>query len=245
MRLALDTSTVWSSIALLDGVQVLAERDLVGVNPGEAVVDTIDTLVGEVGVPRAEIAGIDVGVGPGPYTSTRVGVAIARTLGFALDIEVVGVCSHDAVAAEVAAQDGIVGDEFIVATDARRSEIYWARYSPAGVRVWGPTVGKPATVAEQTAAALWFGNGLDRHPAVVQEHELKVNEPTHPRARWISSVAAHARDAGASVPTAQPGLADHESGVEVGVDAGQMLFAPYPLYLRRPDAVPAAHLRST
>ena len=128
MRLALDTSTVWSSIALLDGVQVLAERDLVGVNPGEAVVDTIDTLVGEVGVPRAEIAGIDVGVGPGPYTSTRVGVAIARTLGFALDIEVVGVCSHDAVAAEVAAQDGMVSAGLNFGPSPRRSVLSWARY---------------------------------------------------------------------------------------------------------------------
>lgn len=244
MRLALDTSTVWSSIALMDGPDVVAERDLVGVNPGEAVVDTIDTLVRDAGVSRLNIAGIDVGVGPGPYTSTRVGVAIARTLGFALDVEVVGVCSHDAIAAEISAAGGACDEEFIVATDARRSEIYWARYSPVGVRVWGPTVGKPTAVAESVTTTEWFGNGLDRHPAVVQGFELDVKPPVHPGARWISSVATTARKAGASLPTTQPVLADHASGEGAAIDAGQTLFAPYPLYLRRPDAVPSVQLGS-
>lgn len=248
MRLALDTSTPWSSIALVDDGALIAARDLSGVNPGEAVVAAIDEMCTESGLSRAVISGIDVGVGPGPYTSTRVGVAIARTLGFALAVEVAGVCSHDAIAAQVVgtAADGlaeglageIAGSEFVVATDARRSEVYWARYGVDGRRIAGPTVGKPADVAQANQVAAWFGNGLDRHRGVVDEFGIAVGEQSHPVAIWIAAVAESARRDGHGVPTSQPELADHSAGAAIPIDLEQRLFAPYPLYLRRPDAVP-------
>ncbi len=240
MQLALDTSTTWSSIAIVDGSDVLGVRELAGVNPGEIVVATIDELLRESGVERSQLRQINVGVGPGPYTSTRVGVAIARTLGFALAIEVVGVCSHDAIAAEVVATSSR-SEHFVVATDARRSEIYWAKYSAAGRRISGPGVGKPATVARGNAdTSGWFGNGLDRHPMVVEEFGLEVAEPSHPGARWIAAVARDALAVGGTVPASQPLLADHAAGSATSLDGSAVLFAPYPLYLRRPDAVPSA-----
>jgi tRNA threonylcarbamoyl adenosine modification protein YeaZ len=65
----------------------------------------------------------------------------ARSLGHALGIGVHGVCSLDVLAA----QAGLAG-EFLVATDARRKEVYWARYRD-GLRVDGPDVARPDVVA--------------------------------------------------------------------------------------------------
>lgn len=241
MHLALDTSTTWTSIALVDDHEIVALDEVEGVNPGEDLVARIDVLVRRSGISRTQVDGIVVGVGPGPYTSTRVGVAVARTLGLALGVSVVGVCSHDAVAAAFVAQSGQpdIGD-FVVATDARRREIYWARYDSDARRLVGPTVGKPADVIADYRADVFVGNGLDRYPDLVQGEGVALAPEMHPCAQWIAVVAEDAMARGETVPTAQPELADHASGASVPIDLAQRLFAPYPLYLRRPDAVPSA-----
>jgi tRNA threonylcarbamoyl adenosine modification protein YeaZ len=76
-------------------------------------------------------------MGPGPFTGLRVGISFAHTFAFARNVPVFGICSLDAIAIEQS--------EYIVATDARRKEIYWARYKD-GVRIEGPSVNKPAEV---------------------------------------------------------------------------------------------------
>jgi tRNA threonylcarbamoyl adenosine modification protein YeaZ len=78
-------------------------------------------------------------MGPGPFTGLRVGIAFAHTFGLARSIPVIGVCSLDAIA--------IDESEYTVAIDARRKEVYWARYKD-GVRIEGPAVSKPAEVAD-------------------------------------------------------------------------------------------------
>jgi len=80
-----------------------------------------------------------VGMGPGPFTGLRIGIAFARSFALARNIPVRGVCSLDAIAAQVD------GKDFIVTTDARRKEVYWARYKE-GVRVGEPTVSFPSAV---------------------------------------------------------------------------------------------------
>ena len=94
-----------------------------------------DTLAG-VGRRLAEVTAVVVGVGPGPFTGLRVGVVTAHTLGFVLKVPVRGVCSLDVAAA---AYDGDPG-EFLVVSDARRREVYWARYAEDGTRLTGPFV---------------------------------------------------------------------------------------------------------
>jgi tRNA threonylcarbamoyl adenosine modification protein YeaZ len=81
-----------------------------------------------------------VGMGPGPYTGLRVGITFAQTFAWARNIPVRGFCSLDAIAKQVNELD------FIVTIDARRKEVYWARYTN-GVRVEGPLVDLPAVVA--------------------------------------------------------------------------------------------------
>jgi len=90
-----------------------------------------------------------VGMGPGPFTGLRVGIAFAHTFARARNIKVIGVCSLDAIAAHIDEKD------FIVATDARRKEWYWARYTN-GVRISQPAVSFPADI-EKLSTTVHFG----------------------------------------------------------------------------------------
>ena len=83
----------------------------------------------------ADLDAIAVGVGPGPFTSLRVGVVTARTLGAVLGIPVHGVCTLDAIALDAMRLDPAPATTpFLVATDARRREVYWARYEDGHAR---------------------------------------------------------------------------------------------------------------
>lgn len=141
--LALDTSTV-VNVGLARGDQVLATAT---VADQMAHVEQLMPLVSEcldaAGIRMADLGQLIVGLGPGPFTGLRVGVVTAQVLSFALGLELRGVCSLDVLAAQfVAASRG----EFVVATDARRREVYWARYSPGGVRLEQPRVSRPIDV---------------------------------------------------------------------------------------------------
>jgi tRNA threonylcarbamoyl adenosine modification protein YeaZ len=96
---------------------------------------------------RRQLRDVDqivVGLGPGPFTGLRVGIVTAQVLAATLAVQLHGICSLDVLAAQqVQDPAGLVGD-FLVATDARRREVYWARYDPAGRRVGGPYVNPPA-----------------------------------------------------------------------------------------------------
>ncbi|MDF0531776.1 tRNA (adenosine(37)-N6)-threonylcarbamoyltransferase complex dimerization subunit type 1 TsaB [Tsukamurella sp. 8F] len=137
--LALDTATPSLTVGIvdLDTRSVLARRDQTN-SRGHAEVLTPFVLecLDEAGLARSDIGAIVVGCGPGPFTGLRVGMATAAAFGDALGIPVHGVCSLDAIAV------GSRGDTLVV-TDARRREVYWARYSD-GVRTGGPDVCKPA-----------------------------------------------------------------------------------------------------
>lgn len=137
--LALDTATTDLVAGVVDGQRVLAQTCVATRAHNERLMPEIRRLLGEAGVEFADLGAIVVGCGPGPFTGLRVGMATASALGQALGIPVHGVCTHDAVAAELA------GDALVV-TDARRREVYWARYS-GGERVAGPDVCKPADLS--------------------------------------------------------------------------------------------------
>ncbi len=112
----------------------------------EQLMPLVVGLLGDAGVAMADLTGIVVGVGPGPFTGLRVGVASALTLAEALGIGVRGVCTLDAIAAQWVC-DG-APEAFAVVADARRREVYWACYDSAGRRVDGPFVTAPGQVSE-------------------------------------------------------------------------------------------------
>lgn len=147
LLLALDTATPAVTVALHDGSSVVAASSQVDARRhGELLLPAVDRVLADAGVRLDAVTGIVVGVGPGPYTGLRVGLMTADTFGLALGVPVHGLCTLDglAYAAEV---DG----PFVVATDARRKEVYWARYDDARTRVTEPAVDRPADIAEQVA----------------------------------------------------------------------------------------------
>jgi tRNA threonylcarbamoyl adenosine modification protein YeaZ len=99
----------------------------------------------------SDVDQVVVGMGPGPFTGLRVGIAFAQSFALAREIPVRGVCSLDAIATQIS------DDDFIITVDARRKEVYWARYTN-GVRVGQPAVNFPAHVTGAPIHADLFPN---------------------------------------------------------------------------------------
>ncbi len=124
--LGIDTSTGVTA-ALARPHQVLASRAVTATNQhAEQLMPLISEVVAESGHTLADLAGIAVGIGPGPFTGLRVGIVTAQTLSYVLDVPLRGVCSLDIVALTFAATHPDRG--FTVVSDARRKELYWATY---------------------------------------------------------------------------------------------------------------------
>ena len=200
--LGFDTATPAVSVALHDGERVVSAAFAVGARRhSELLAPMIAKVMADAGVSRGDLGAVAVGVGPGPYTGLRVGVVTARVLGSVLGLPVSGVCSLDIIA--VAAGSG---REFLVATDARRKEVYWARYDAAGRRVAGPYVGPASSIPEAAELAV-AGTGGQLYPEAFGE----VIGPAYPDAGTLCGLVAQS---GGQPP----------------------LLAAEPLYLRRPDA---------
>jgi len=142
--LGIDTSTSVTAALARPG-HVLASRAVTAPNAHvEQLMPLVSEVVAEGGHALADLAGIVVGIGPGPFTGLRVGIVTAQTLAYVLDVPVRGVCSLDIVALTYAASRPSRG--FTVVSDARRKELYWATYDASGKRVDGPNVTLPPDV---------------------------------------------------------------------------------------------------
>ncbi|KUI32669.1 tRNA (adenosine(37)-N6)-threonylcarbamoyltransferase complex dimerization subunit type 1 TsaB [Mycobacterium sp. GA-2829] len=189
--LAIDTATpaVTAGVVRRDGdqVSVLAER--VTVDPrahAERLTPNVLAAVQDAGVTFADFTAVVVGCGPGPFTGLRVGMATAAAYAHALGIPVHGVCSLDAIGVDLPG-------EALVVTDARRKEVYWARYRD-GLRVNGPAVNAPADVPSGAATVA----GSPDHAALFA---LQVSGPQYPTvAGLVRAVADWSRDPEALVP---------------------------------------------
>ena len=134
LTLAIDTSTSRTIVGVIDGDSVLFDKFHEGATDHGRALSQLVAEALKVSAPPKQVV---VGMGPGPFTGLRVGISFAHTFGLARSIPVIGVCSLDAIAVDQS--------EYTVAIDARRKEIYWARYKD-GVRIEGPSVSKPAEV---------------------------------------------------------------------------------------------------
>jgi tRNA threonylcarbamoyl adenosine modification protein YeaZ len=147
--LALDTATpaVTAGIVRLDDLSVLAECVTVDARAhAERLTPNVVSALDDSGLTMSDLDAVVVGCGPGPFTGLRAGMATAAAYGHALGIPVHGVCSLDAIGVRT------TGDTLVV-TDARRREVYWARYRD-GVRTHGPSVDAPADVDPGAARAV-------------------------------------------------------------------------------------------
>ncbi|MGV9858175.1 tRNA (adenosine(37)-N6)-threonylcarbamoyltransferase complex dimerization subunit type 1 TsaB [Gordonia sp. NPDC003425] len=221
--LAVDTATdaVVTGVATIgvggvgdtdDAVAVLSDR---GITDHRRHAELLTTLMSEAlavaGVRRDQLDAVVVGCGPGPFTGLRVGMATGAAFGDALGLPVYGVCSLDAMAAD-AARHTPRASSILVVTDARRREVYWARYRD-GHRVHGPEVAAPADVAV----------ALSAEPA-----DVVAGSPTHLAAcGWTGEPPL------LTTPTVTGLAAAAAPALLVGASPEPLV----PLYLRRPDAV--------
>ncbi|WP_067799286.1 tRNA (adenosine(37)-N6)-threonylcarbamoyltransferase complex dimerization subunit type 1 TsaB [Actinomadura formosensis] len=207
--LAFDTATAAITVALYEwtpgegavprGVAEAVDRR----RHTELLTPSIAAVMAEAGAAPDDLSAIAVGVGPGPYTGLRVGLVSARAMGEALTIPVHGVCTLDVIAWATGR-----AEPFVVATDARRKEVYWARYDSFRTRVTGPAVGPPSDVPEGLPVV---GEGAALYPEILGD---SCHDPLLPTASALAELTV-ARLAGLKGPGLLP---------------------PEPLYLRRPDA---------
>ena len=236
LLLAIDTSTSAITVALHDGSTVLAEATTVDARghaehlaPGiRGVLDAIDAA-------PTDVTHVAVGLGPGPFTGLRVGIVTARTFALAVGATVHGLCSLDVLAHQAVASGAVIGGELAVATDARRKEVYWARYAaepaqPGGIRRIGdPQVTRPADLGAEALALPTIGRGPQLYPVA-----------------W----AGDARCPGESRLTpGRPEITDVSAAalaelVVRRLAAGAPVDEQEPFYLRRPDAVPSVTSKS-
>jgi tRNA threonylcarbamoyl adenosine modification protein YeaZ len=208
--LAIDTSSpaVTAGVVAIDDV---GDATLVAVRApvaprghGELLTPSIADCLADADITTADLTAIVAGVGPGPYTGLRVGLVTAATLAHALAIPAYGVCSLDAIQSIQSQDEG----DSVVVTDARRREVYWARYRE-GARLDGPEVARAADVPLAGVANI-AGAGVDLYewPAHLTRLPYRHPDPVV----LVALAADRIREGAHSEPLA-------------------------PLYLRRPDAV--------
>jgi tRNA threonylcarbamoyl adenosine modification protein YeaZ len=164
MLLAIDTSA-GSSVAVVDrDAGILAQEDEAGTRRHAEVVGVLILRALErAGVAPHELSGVVAGMGPGPFTGLRVGIAAARAFAAGIGRPLVPLVSHDAVAFAVQAADA--SGPIAVVTDARRRELAWSAYAASDelglpVRTAGPAL---VPISEADAAI----GGLRRVDAAV------------------------------------------------------------------------------
>ena len=143
ISLAIDTATSRTIVGVVDDGVVLFEEFHEGATDhGKA----ISQLVARALKSTKLVDQVVIGMGPGPFTGLRVGITFAQTFALARSIPWIGVCSLDAIRID-STSNLLNTDEYTVAIDARRKQIYWASYKE-GVRVKGPSVDKPEDIDE-------------------------------------------------------------------------------------------------
>lgn len=212
MFLSLDTSH-GASVALLRGYDVLgaASND----DPRqhtESLTPMIQRVLQQANVSTRELTGVVVGTGPAPFTGLRVGLITARTLALALGIPVYGVPALAAVARGVFDVEGL--ERVTIVTDARRKEVYWARYAPNGehdvVELTAPAVARPDDLVGDVRGENLRGRGVGLYPDQLPGASAELDPGALGRIARVRVEDARARGAEPDLPTE-------------------------PLYLRRPD----------
>ncbi|MGQ7295422.1 tRNA (adenosine(37)-N6)-threonylcarbamoyltransferase complex dimerization subunit type 1 TsaB [Quadrisphaera sp. KR29] len=238
LLLALDTSSA-VGVALLDGERLLAhEQHLDARRHGELLAPAVRAVLAAAGADRRDLGALAVGVGPAPFTGLRVGVVTALALGEALGVPVHGVSSLDALAATAlaaapASARGPLAGGFVVAADARRREVHWARVAVEDAsdalsgwhRTAGPAVSAPGEVPTQGLPAV--GRGAAQYREALPGPDV------------LAGASGEGQDAVAVPLDVDPGVLGALAARRLA--GGGELLPPRPLYLRRPDAqVPAA-----
>jgi tRNA threonylcarbamoyl adenosine modification protein YeaZ len=168
--LAFDTATEVATSALVSDGEVLGERSSVA----STLLEDVDALLRQASARPGEVGALVVGTGPGSFTSTRIGLAVARGLALALDVEGAGVSTLDALSAGA--------DGALAVIDARRGEVF----------VPGPAAVSPERV--EASGRLCVGDGAVRYRDVLEAGGAVVPPDDDPR--HVPRAALHVTLAG-------------------------------------------------
>ncbi len=201
MILAIETSTTFASVALVDGDVVLAEAESEARTHSEKLIGLIDSVLKSAQVELEALDGFAVGVGPGSFTGLRIGMATAKGLCFATDKPLWAVSSLAALALEASAG---AGEKLLVPVlDARRKEVFAGFFTGAGealIASGAEIVLPPSQLAAAVATAsdgresIVFGEGAQLYREVLDIAIAAIddNRPRRPRASFVARLARRA-----------------------------------------------------
>lgn len=219
--LAIDTSGPNCAVCLANetrsGMALLGQRaERIGRGHAERLVPMIEETLAEADLSFQDVGRVAVAVGPGSFTGVRVGVAAARGLALALDIEAVGIGSLDALAAEAA--EAAAENVVLAALAGPRGHVFASAQDDGGVLL-APILAAPDELAESVAAwrrpVALIGSGAAPLAQALARRGVDarlIREADAPEVAWVARLAL----------------------------AGAGTSPPRPLYLRPPDAKPQA-----
>lgn len=213
----------------------------------------------DAGVRGEDLDAILTGTGPGPFTGLRAGIVTARALGFAWSVPVYGMMSltalaERAVSGVVAGEEDVErpfasaenaelveGAELLVLSDARRREVYSARYRMGATGytlVDGPNVCPASEILPGGAPSYAYGYGAGLYSETLEEHGWAIVDSArkvHPHAEYLVAAAArlgvenlgedtsaqYLRDSDAKVPAAMLARQQKQSAQAAAQTAAQ------------------------
>lgn len=226
--LGVDTATALTTVALCggDGEELASAEHKDPRHHAEVLPRLTRQVLADADISASEIGLVAVGVGPGPFTGLRVGVAFARSLAHALEIPAAGAVTLDVVARAHPHPGGTT-----VVTRSRRVEVAWATYDDQARRLEGPLI-----LSDQD---------YPRMGRVVGDVD-GVDDVAYPSAAVLCDLVRARLTAGEPMPEDREWPEDAATGtgestaraLAAAASEGRLLLPALPLYLRRPDAVP-------
>ena len=173
MWLGIETSSLVSSLALLEGDTLLGELTMqAGLTHSEQLVPHIELLLNQAQVDKSDLTGIVVAIGPGSFTGLRIGMGTAKAMAYALHIPLYGAMTMDGIAYNVPYTDRLIS----VLIDAQKKNVYEARYRWEGnqlLRIQDPMVKAAVELVQelkdQGQATLFLGDGIKRVQKLVAD----------------------------------------------------------------------------
>ncbi len=189
----------------------LVRHENLGPESSQHALDWVEALLDEAQISFRDLTAIAVGIGPGAFTGIRIGVGIGQGMAFAADLPCLPIVCLDAVALEGIRHLGLKeNDQVIAATDARMSEVYWARYvvqaNGLPERQDDVFLSAPKDIDVPATPFALVGNAVSAYPEemlAMRQQAMAIDESAVPHARSIAQLGLDALEKGLQVSAAE------------------------------------------